>query len=282
MKKILLFIFSLFFLNLSIVFSQQEESNFAYNVGLDFQTRYIWRGQALGGSAPSLQPGMGISWKGLSFGVWGAYSLSRNVTQELDLSLSYTFWEDRFTVGIIDYSFPQEINQDYNYFDYKQNGSHVLEAGLTYNGEKNVPVYFSIFTNFYGADTKKSIQKDDNTFELNDDGTVKQKNIFSTYIELGYNLPWKKLGVEFNIFAGCALNSYKLDVPDLDINGLPVWITEKQTGFYNNKGFACVNVGITASKTFEVGKLSIPLSGGLIFNPNDKKAYFMASFGIHL
>lgn len=40
------------------------------SVGADLVSGYIWRGQDLGGV--SIQPSLGISYKGLSLGAWGS------------------------------------------------------------------------------------------------------------------------------------------------------------------------------------------------------------------
>ncbi|MDR1458630.1 MAG: hypothetical protein LBI60_00220 [Bacteroidales bacterium] len=252
-------------LMLSIPVIAQEEgkenaANYDYNVSLDFQTRYVWRGQALGGGSPSLQPGMSFSWKGLTIGTWGAFGFNNQPIQELDLYLSYTFWEDRFTVIFTDYGAPEEGNPNFNYFDYPN--THVLEGGFSYNGEEKVPVSASIYCLFYGADAKKE----------------NGKNIFSSYAEISYNPTFKKIGVDFSVWAGFSLNGTDWITTDT-LTGI---ITD-HLGFYGNKGFACVNTGIKATKTFQIGKgLRLPLSTALIFNPDNKKAYLVATVGLAL
>jgi hypothetical protein len=233
--------------------------DYDYSVSFDFQTRYVWRGQPLGGTSPSLQPGMSFSWKGLTVGAWGAFGFNNQVVQELDLYLSYTFWKERFTVIVTDYSFPDELT-DFNYFDY-ENG-HVLEAGISYNGEENVPIAVAIYCNLYGADAKNA----------------NGKNSFSTYAELSYNPTFKRIGVDFSIFAGFALHGQKISEGIDPVSGEELF----RYGFYGNRTFAPVNLGIKASKSFEIGKLSIPVGTSLIFNPIAKKAYFTASVGVAL
>lgn len=48
------------------------------SVGADLVSGYIWRGQDLGGV--SIQPSLGISYKGLSLGAWGSVGLESNRT----------------------------------------------------------------------------------------------------------------------------------------------------------------------------------------------------------
>ena len=59
------------------------------SAGIDIVSQYIWRGQDLGNV--SVQPGLGISWKGLSLSAWGSVGLtSASDTKEIDLTLGYS------------------------------------------------------------------------------------------------------------------------------------------------------------------------------------------------
>jgi hypothetical protein len=262
-RKLLIAIVALL-LSVPVVKAQEGETeqslSYDYNVSLDFQTRYVWRGQPLGGGAPSLQPGMSFSWKGLTIGTWGAFAFNTQPIQELDFYLSYTFWKDRFTVTVTDYGAPDESNASFDYFDYPN--THILEGGFSYNGEEKVPISASVYCIFYGADVKN---EDD-------------KNIFSSYAEVSYNPVFKKIGVDFSVWLGCALNGN-----DWNSTDTLTQIVTNHVGFYGNKGFACVNTGIKASKSFQIGeKVSLPLSTALIFNPTAKKAYLVATIGLAL
>ncbi|MDR1182463.1 MAG: hypothetical protein LBL13_10850 [Bacteroidales bacterium] len=261
MKGILITLMA-FLLTIPVLAQEEAEQSLSYdyNISLDFQTRYIWRGQPLGGSSPSFQPGMSFSWKGLTVGTWGAFGFNNQPIQELDFYLSYTFWKDRFTVTITDYGAPEEGNNRFDYFDYPN--THVLEGGFSYNGEEKVPVSASIYCIFYGADAKKE----------ND------KNIFSSYAEVSYNPTFKKIGVDFSVWIGCAINGTDWSTTDT-LTG----IVTPHAGFYGNTGFACVNTGISARKSFPIGKkLTLPLSTSLIFNPDSKKAYLVGTVGLAL
>jgi hypothetical protein len=46
----------------------QEESGASVDLGLDVQSRYIWRGLQLGGASPSLQPYVELSTGKFAFG----------------------------------------------------------------------------------------------------------------------------------------------------------------------------------------------------------------------
>ena len=57
-------------------------------VGTDFVSSYVWRGLELGDV--SMQPTLGVSYKGLSLSAWGSVGLSNPAdTKELDLTLAY-------------------------------------------------------------------------------------------------------------------------------------------------------------------------------------------------
>ena len=127
-------------------------------LGVDLVNQYIWRGQDLGDV--SLQPTLGISWKGLSLSAWGSVGISDfSDDKELDLTLAYSI--KGFNVGITDYWFSQG-----SYFQYKSGKTtHIWEANVGYDfGFLSLQWY----TNFAG-----------------NDGTNKDsKRAFSSYFEL--------------------------------------------------------------------------------------------------
>ena len=110
----------------------------------DVVSQYLWRGQELG--QVSLQPSLGLSYKGLSLTAWGSVGLSEpGDTKELDLTLAYS--TGGFNIGVTDYWFnsPNE-----RYFCYGAHStSHVFEANVGYNFG---PVGVQWYTNFAGND----------------------------------------------------------------------------------------------------------------------------------
>ena len=58
------------------------------SVGADLVSGYIWRGQDLGGV--SIQPSLGIAYKGFSLGAWGSVGFESTDTKELDFTLGYS------------------------------------------------------------------------------------------------------------------------------------------------------------------------------------------------
>jgi len=123
----------------------------------DLVNQYIWRGQKLGNV--SVQPTLGIEWKGLSLTAWGSVGIEKEDTKEFDLTAAYTL--GGFTVGLTDYYFDSK-----RYFLYDAHRtSHVFEANVGYNFG---PVALQWFTNIAGNDG------------LNKSG----KRAYSSYVEL--------------------------------------------------------------------------------------------------
>ncbi|MDR1724985.1 MAG: hypothetical protein LBR28_01135 [Bacteroidales bacterium] len=289
MKKILLSLVAA----LSFATLTTAQENVKFSASADFVSRYVWRGQDLGGSSPSIQPGASVSWKGFSFGVWGAFNLQNLANEwsnlnlfnprgvELDWTLAYTFCNDMFTVQVTDYSFPASVPAGHDYWYFKED--HVFEAGLKFNGLENLPLRAELYVNFFGND-KYSIGLDD------EDGIVTPSDIiptntYSTYAELSYNPTIQSLGLDVSVFAGFAFNggytySDYFDLLDMDV---PTYLNPDEyiyTGFYGNKGFRCVNLGIGVTKQVNFFKLfTFPITAKVILNPNTSNSYLVVGTG---
>ncbi len=181
-------------------------------LGADLVNLYIWRGQDLGGV--SLQPTLGVKWKGLSLSAWGSVGLTDATdTKELDLTLCYSI--GGLHAGVTDYWF-----NDGSYFQYKAHETtHVWEANVGYDFG-----FLSVqwFTNFAGDDG------------INNDG----RRAYSSYIEMaapfrlgdlewtgciGF-VPWRTTSYDANGF--CVTNVSLRATKDFVIKGkyhLPVF-----------------------------------------------------------
>ena len=135
------------------------------SLGTDIVSHYVWRGQDLGGV--SVQPSLGISYKGVSLSAWGSEGLSNPLdTRELDFTLAYE--AGGFNIGVTDYWFPEIA-------------SKVFEANIGYDfGFASL----QWFTNFAGDDS------------LNDSG----KPVYSSYVEA--NIPFFLGGVDWTATVG--------------------------------------------------------------------------------
>ena len=100
-------------------------------LGSDIVSSYIWRGQDLGGV--SLQPTLGLEYKGISLSAWGSVGLADPAdTKEFDITLGYTI--GGLNIGITDYWFNAGLDPQDRYFKYYAHGTnHVFEANIGYD-----------------------------------------------------------------------------------------------------------------------------------------------------
>lgn len=157
-------------------------------VSADVVNQYIWRGQDLGNV--SLQPTLGIAYKGLSLSAWGSVGLTEpSDTKEFDITIGYT--AGGFNIGVTDYWFNTGLDPQGRYFKYDAHGTnHVFEANIGYDfGAASIQCY----TNFAGNDG------------MNADGD----RAYSTYVELA--APFRLGGADWTATLGAvpfATSSY--------------------------------------------------------------------------
>lgn len=174
MKKIAIFALGLV-MNMTTYAQDKVETTIA----ADFVSQYIWRGLDLGDV--SIQPTLGVGYKGLSLTAWGNVGLSNSSdTKEFDLTLAYTI--GGFNIGITDYWFNLGLDPENRYFKYDAHGTnHLFEANIGYDfGFASLQWY----TNFAGNDG------------LNKDG----KRAYSSYVEA--NVPFKLVKIDWTATAG--------------------------------------------------------------------------------
>lgn len=148
---------------MSTAATAQENGKVETVIAADVVNQYIWRGLDAGNV--SLQPTLGVAWKGLSLTAWGSVGLTESSdTKEFDLTLGYT--TGGLNVGITDYWFSTGQDPDGRYFKYDAHGTnHVFEANIGYDfGVVSAQWY----TNFAGNDG------------VNKDG----KRAYSSYFEV--------------------------------------------------------------------------------------------------
>ena len=109
----------------------QETEQIETTIAADIVNQYIWRGQDLG--HVSLQPTLGIAYRGLSLTAWGSVGLTDSEdTKELDLTLAYTI--GGLNIGITDYWTNDGLDPENRYFKYDAHGTnHVFEANVGYD-----------------------------------------------------------------------------------------------------------------------------------------------------
>lgn len=157
----------------------QEGEKVETVIAADVVNQYIWRGVDAGNV--SLQPTLGVAYKGLSLTAWGSVGLSESSdTKEFDFTLGYT--TGGLNVGITDYWFSVGQDPDARYFKYDAHGTnHVFEAFVGYDfGVVSAQWY----TNFAGNDG------------VNKDG----KRAYSSYFEV--NAPFRLATCEWTATLG--------------------------------------------------------------------------------
>jgi hypothetical protein len=129
------------------VLQEGEHSRVETTIGCDLVTNYVWRGLDLGDV--SLQPVLGVGYKGLSLTAWGNVGLSNSSdTKEFDLTLAYTL--GGLNIGVTDYWFDAGPDPENRYFKYDAHGTnHVFEGNVGYDFG---PVAVQWFTYFTGND----------------------------------------------------------------------------------------------------------------------------------
>ena len=176
MKKIVLLAMGLV---VSATTLAQEKEKVETTIAADVVSQYVWRGLEAGSG--SLQPTLGIGYKGLSLSAGGSVGLTDPAdTKEFDLTLSYT--AGGFNIGITDYWFSAGGDPEGRYFMYEANNTnHVFEANIGYDfGVASI----QWFTNFAGNDG------------LNKDG----KRAYSSYVEA--TVPFTLATVDWSATAG--------------------------------------------------------------------------------
>lgn len=156
-----------------------QEGKLEGSVSSDLVSQYLWRGQDLG--SVSVQPSLGVSYKGFSLSAWGNIGISDpDDTEELDLTLGYE--NGGFSISVTDYWLSEGGDPKGRYFKYDAHSTnHVWEGKIGYD--------FGLFaiewnTNFAG----------------NDGLNKKGKRAYSSYFEL--SVPFKAGGLEWTGKAG--------------------------------------------------------------------------------
>lgn len=119
-----------------------------FDLGADFMSRYVWRGQDFGESF-SVQPSLEYTAGPLSVGTWASYSIAADgaLANEHDLYVGLSFGP--VAVGVIDYYFPAGapgyLNASVTSPDFFDEDAHTLEPYASLTGPETFPI------SLYGA-----------------------------------------------------------------------------------------------------------------------------------
>ena len=134
-----------------MVMKASAQEGLQTTMNADVVSHYVWRGMELGNA--SVQPTLGVAWKGLSLSAWGSVGIANaEDMKEIDLTLQYT--TGGLTVGLVDY---WNDTADPRYLYYHAHGTgHVFEAFAAYDFG---PLSVSWQTNFAGNDGTNNSDK---------------------------------------------------------------------------------------------------------------------------
>lgn len=223
------------------MFSQRSLKESKFHLGVELQTKYIWRGMEMmtEDATPVVFPQINYQNKGFYAYVMGGTALNGKYS-EVDLGVSYTHkW---VTIGINDYYYPTTNSPKDKYFNFKaRETGHWLEGIVTITPEK-IPMYMLVSTFFAGAD-----KKDDN------------KQAYSTYAEIGGHYDFLN-DHSLSLVVGAAFN-------ESCYNGY-------------EHGFGVCNLELKYKYNLTMKNFTLPLSVAYIINPIYEKSHvnFIASF----
>ena len=219
--------------------------NSPFGLGLDIQTKYIWRGMEMmpEDAAPVLFPAINFSYKGLYIYAMGGYAINGKYA-EVDLGLSYT-WKD-LTFGFNDYFYPTIDSKEDEYFGGGKHTGHWLEVCINYN-PANLPVWATV-SNFFAGNDKY----------INSKG--KEKQAYSTYLEIGTYYDFLKSN-RISLAAGASLNK------------------SCYNGYEHDFSVCNLELKYTYTLAFSSG-FNLPLNVSYIYNPVYDKSFvnFTANF----
>lgn len=177
-KKTALIVFTFLF---GCSFTLTAQDKVEASLGADLTSKYIWRGIYQSGA--SIQPSVGIAWKGFSLGAWGSTTFDGGGFKELDFSLGYSI--GGFSAAVTDYFWQGErfANPDAGYYRHYLD-NHLLEGTLSYCFGERFPLTLSWSTFFAGE------------LDKNAEGDRK----YSSYFEVAYDFSLR--GVDFTASVG--------------------------------------------------------------------------------
>lgn len=231
LMKRLVFAVALCGMVVSMVAQDKVEST----VQADIVSQYVWRGQDLGDV--SLQPTLGLAYKGVSLTAWGNIGLSDpGDAKEFDLTLAYKI--GGLNIGVTDYWFNTPNDRYFSYAAHKT--SHVFEANVGYDFG---PVAMQWYTNFAGNDG------------LNKNGC----RAYSSYFELG--APFSLAGCEWGASVGFVpyATSFYADAEGFAVTNVSLKAVKdiRVTRSFSLPLFAAVSVNPSTEKAYFVFGLTL-------------------------
>lgn len=125
----------------------QEKAKSSFDIGVDFTSRYVWRGLEFSDS-PVIQPYTEYTSGNFTLGVWASYETGGQVVgQEFDFYAGYSF--GAISIGFTDYTFPLDGESD-GYFQLK---NHIGEGTISIGGVEKFPMSLFFAINVYNDES---------------------------------------------------------------------------------------------------------------------------------
>ena len=203
---------------------------------------FLWRGDKLCGV--NFNPNIELHIGNFTLGSYTYLALNGKY-KEIDWDISYAFGD--FSIHLSDYySRASDDPMKENYFSWAKGATnHMDEIALMYESSV-IPLNVRWFTFFWG----------DWIPDENDDPT---RLSFSSFLELETYYEHEKFGT-------ATLN--------LGISVLKGYYTEYE------KPFMPVHIGLGYEKSFDLGKIEIPIGASVVFNPWTKTCHAAAAVGL--
>jgi hypothetical protein len=236
--------------------SVSAQDEFEATVSADLVSRYMWRGVDMAG--PSLQPTLGIAWKGLSLDVSGSVPFDKDDTKDLDVTLGYKLFG--FNIGVIDY-WTANVDSRNRYFYYGGETAcpHQLEANIGYSCK-----YASLqaYTMFYGNDFR-----------------IDGKRAYSTYIEL--SVPFRLGGLDWDVRAGVTpMESAGTTYTEQVVTETGKTKTVTRGDWFYGESFSCNMASVRATKNLEYRHFKVPVYVEFHANPYLQRANLVLGVSI--
>ena len=263
MKKVLVIFAALMAAVLSVKAEEGKKIEFAYDAGFEVVTSYIWRGQYNGGL--SFQPDVEIGFNALDeaiqfrFGTWATLGASdwkfrkgyptyidvdgteinpnTFFVPEIDVFANFTAYGAK--VGFTHYYF---FGGNPYFAGLEQAGSQTeIQAGYNFGhffGDK-AGAYFNWYTLVAGSDA-------------NYDEFDEAHRAWSSYLELGYDYTFEKIGLTL---------------------GAQIGMSPWKSPLYANSKFAVVNLSLKVNKEWEFDAVTLDLFAQGSLNPDGVNRY---------
>jgi len=177
--------------------AEKTEPLFSYDIQVDYNSRYVWRGIAYS-NATVLQPSLGGSFKDLYVWIWGNCDLSHGSSDEefrrfneVDFNISYTYEWNRLTIepSLLSYFYPRQddapataecslklswnlglisifTNQTVDIIEY--DGAYFADIGIAYEKEFSNTFLFEADTSLgFGSDRFNEVYLDVAKYAIN-------------------------------------------------------------------------------------------------------------------